>query len=502
MKKKNQSVILMVGDKSANFLSLENLLAADNRLLLHAATGKDALHISLTNKIDLIILDAQMPDMDGFEVAQILKSNNQTKNIPLIFATAGSKERKFAMNSYDEGIIDYLIKPFDPEIAKAKITLLLKIQLQQQELIEKNFLLEKSELLINNSVDIIGIVDAGTLEIDEMNNAFPEILGYTLEEIKGKLLAFFIGEEDKYLLQKLTSQTTDKLIFETRVVRKDNSLRWLQWKMILKNSKWFVNARDVTEQKMVSKHIDQLNNDLHNKIIQLEASNKEMESFSYSVSHDLRAPLRAINGYSDILEEDYAEQLGEGGKNLLAKIKNSARRMGILIDDLLEFSKLGRKEVHKMKIDMEDMVRTVIAEMNISKNEQTVIKINSLPPAYADYNLVHQVWINIISNAIKYSSKKEKPEIEIGSTTSNQQTAYFVKDNGAGFDMKYAGKLFGVFQRLHGVSEFPGTGVGLAIVFRIITKHGGKIWAEAKLNEGAVFYFTLPKEKLPQIQDV
>jgi light-regulated signal transduction histidine kinase (bacteriophytochrome) len=190
----------------------------------------------------------------------------------------------------------------------------------------------------------------------------------------------------------------------------------------------------------------------------------------------------------------------EEAKRLLGNIRRNAAKMGVLIDNLLEFSRLGRKEVQRSGVDMKKMVEMVLMEIDKSTEHHATIKINSLPHADADYALLHQVWINLISNAIKYSGKKEKPEIEIGSTLSGTRIIYFIKDNGSGFDMEYADKLFGVFQRLHSPNEFEGTGVGLAIVHRIITKHGGTIWAEAKRNEGATFYFSLPDNKINRTQ--
>jgi PAS domain S-box-containing protein len=495
MKKSDKAAILIVDDKPANILVLESLLAAKDRVLLNATNGKEALTITLNKEVDLIILDVQMPDMDGFEVAQILKSNKRTKNIPIIFATAESKERKLMMKGYDEGAMDYLLKPLDPEVVKAKVNVLLKIQLQRKELIEKNSSLQKSALLINNSADIIGIVDAATLHIEEMNNAFTTILGYSVEEYRETALPFFLVEEDRVLLQSLSGQTKERLSFETRIYCKDRTVKWLQWKVVVKDGKWFVNAGDITDVKLADERIRQLNSDLQSNVQQLEVTNKELGSFSYSVSHDLRAPLRAMNGYSKILEDKYLSVLDEEARRLLGNIRKNAAKMGVLIDDLLEFSRLGRKEVQRSDIDMQKMVETVLMEIDKSTEHHAEIKIGSLPNTEADYALLHQVWINLISNAIKYSGKKEKPEIEIGSTHSDNHTIYFIKDNGSGFDMEYADKLFGVFQRLHNPNEFEGTGVGLAIVHRIITKHGGTIWANAKRNEGATFYFSLMNNK-------
>ena len=734
---------MIVDDKPANIFALESLLAAKGRLLLNATNGEDALKLTFNRNVDLIILDVQMPGMDGFEVAQILKSNKRTKDIPIIFATAENKEHKFVMKGYDEGAIDYLFKPLDPAIVKAKVSVLLQIQLQRKELIEKNISLQKSNLLINNSADIIGIIDAVTFQVEEINNAFTEILGYTPEETKDTPLTFFLSNEDRVVVQELSSGTKDRLSFETRIYCKNRDIKWLQWKVVIKDGKWFINARDITEikevekirnylaavvkqskdaiyihdhegniiswnegaekiygyserdalkmkvwniippflqhetaalnnrisdgekmqgveTKRITKHgklldmlfsasvivdtgsdhvslaitekditvqkiadeqikesetrfrklfenapcamwvyelgslrflevnetasklygytreeflsmkitdirpeqdipelpespddqqaspatrtwvhrlrngqlidveitadlidfkgqkaslvmandvseqkrseeqIRQLNAELQINILQLENTNKEIESFSYSVSHDLRAPLRAINGYSKMIEEDYARILDDEGKRLLGNIQVNARNMGALIDDLLEFSRLGRKEVQKSRVNNKELVDDVVNELGNQVQHNAQITINALLPAYADHGLLRQVWVNLVSNAVKYSGKKEKPVIEIGSTDEGDEVMYYIKDNGAGFNMKYVDKLFGVFQRLHNPNEFEGTGIGLASVQRIITKHGGRIWAEAKIDEGAIFYFTLPKPVKPE----
>ncbi|TRX12175.1 PAS domain S-box protein [Flavobacterium gawalongense] len=221
--------------------------------------------------------------------------------------------------------------------------------------------------------------------------------------------------------------------------------------------------------------------------------NKELESFSYSVSHDLRAPLRAINGYAQILNEDYGKKLDQEGMRILETIRSNATKMGTLIDDLLAFSRLGRKEIQKTEVDMDKLIESVINEMNKSITHKAEINTANLHKVKADYRLLHQVMFNLVSNAIKYSSKGENPVVRISSEEKNGDIVFSVNDNGAGFDMQYADKLFGVFQRLHSHEEFKGTGVGLAIVQRIITKHGGKVWAEGIVNKGVTFHFSLTK---------
>ncbi len=221
--------------------------------------------------------------------------------------------------------------------------------------------------------------------------------------------------------------------------------------------------------------------------------NSELEAFSYSVSHDLRSPLRVIDGYAMLLEEDHYDKLDDDGKNAIMAIMRNARKMGHLIDDLLEFSRVSKKAVNPVKVDLAPIVARIAEEARTQNEcERCIIHINNLEPAYADLKMIEQVWINLISNAVKYSSKKNEPVIEIGCKNGHDRIMYFVKDNGVGFNMDFKEKLFGVFQRLHRPEDFPGTGVGLAIVKRIIDRHGGEVWAESKVNEGATFYFTLP----------
>jgi PAS domain S-box-containing protein len=227
---------------------------------------------------------------------------------------------------------------------------------------------------------------------------------------------------------------------------------------------------------------------------QLDALNKELESFSYSVSHDLRSPLRAIDGFSRIVLEDYAGRLDAEGRRLLGVIRDNSRKMGQLIDDLLEYSRLGRKPLASADIDMKRLVEEVLGELPASGGSAPRLALGELPPARGDATLLKRVWANLLGNAVKFSAKREQPVIEVSGRENGAQYMYCVKDNGAGFDMRYYGKLFNVFQRLHREDEFEGTGVGLAIVQRVISRHGGRVWAEGQVDAGAAFYFSLPKE--------
>lgn len=227
----------------------------------------------------------------------------------------------------------------------------------------------------------------------------------------------------------------------------------------------------------------------------LIAANDELESFSYSVSHDLRAPLRAIDGFALMLEEDYAARLDEEGKRYLSVIRSSSRKMGMLIDDLLALSRIGRQGLATRIVAMDSLAQEVIREAaDASGRPSTQIQLASLPKVHGDHSLLRQVWMNLISNALKYTSRARQPRIEVSGYRDGAEMVYRVQDNGAGFDMRYYDKLFGVFQRLHRDDEFSGTGVGLAIVKRIVKRHGGRVWAEGKPGEGATFYFALPAQ--------
>jgi light-regulated signal transduction histidine kinase (bacteriophytochrome) len=243
---------------------------------------------------------------------------------------------------------------------------------------------------------------------------------------------------------------------------------------------------DITERKLTEKSLAE-------HAAKLEAANKELESFSYSVSHDLRAPLRAINGYAQMILRKGSDRFDEEVRRRFEMITNNAEKMGQLIDDLLAFSRLGSQDVVKLSLDMEELIGEVWQELrNINPCREMTLKICKMPAVCGDSALIRQVYSNLLGNAVKFTQGENMAMIEAGSCTQDGESVYYIRDNGVGFDMRFYDKLFGVFQRLHSDAEYKGTGIGLALVKRIINRHGGRVWAEGKVDEGATFYFTLP----------
>lgn len=412
-------------------------------------------------------------------------------------------------NEFSEVLLRYTLMDFTEKVSIGKAgdemdAIAVGLNTLGEELESYILQLKKSNAFLNaileNIPNMVFAKDAHDLRFVQFNKAGEKLLGMSKDQLLGKndndlfpkeQADFFIGKDKEVLAKKQLLDIPEEPI-DTH-----EGKRWLHTQKIPildeeGNALYLMGiSEDITQRRERENEIRKLNVELENHLHRLEAVNKELESFSYSVSHDLRAPLRAINGYAQMLNEDHGAKLDAEGKRVLQIIRFNATKMGTLIDDLLAFSRLGRKEIQKKTVDMNELAEGVLREFNRSVTHQAEITIGNLHPVKCDYGLIHQVLFNLLSNAVKYSSKKERPQVSVTSEEKNGEVIFSVKDNGAGFNMNYYNKLFGVFQRLHTQDEFEGTGVGLAIVQRIIAKHGGKVWAEGKLNGGAAFHFTL-----------
>lgn len=337
--------------------------------------------------------------------------------------------------------------------------------------------------------------------------AFLSLFELDAEELAKDALSFFLlGNQDDApaLAASVDVSERDLSLWrqQWRVTAPKLGERWMEaHSMPVRESDgsttWHGMLSDITERRRQEQELRELNINLEQRVrertLELELANRELEAFSYSVSHDLREPLRAVNGFSQAVLEDYAEALPPEGREYLSAIRQGALRMGRLIDDLLAFSRLGRQPLKRRTVDVRSIVDECLKGLAAGEgSSSTRVRVGELAPCEADPALVQQVFANLLSNAFKYSKKRDQPEIEVLSTRDEAgHVVYSVRDNGVGFDMKYASKLFQVFQRLHRTSEFEGTGVGLAIVYRIVSRHGGRIWVEAAPNQGATFFFTL-----------
>jgi PAS domain S-box-containing protein len=343
-----------------------------------------------------------------------------------------------------------------------------------------------------------------------VNQRLCDILGYTTDELLQRTFQDITHpddlEADREFERQMLAREISHYAMEKRYFRKDGSVVWTDLTVSLvwdaagapKYFIWVI--EDISQRKAIQDELDdyreQLEKRVEERTVQLQAAYTDLESFSYSVSHDLRAPLRAIDGFTAILLEDYAPRLDDEGKRLFRVVGDNARKMGQLIDDILAFSRAGRIELLVTNLDMNALAQEVWQELEPQRAGRSVkFRLAALPAANADPAAIRQVLQNFLANALKFTRAREPALIELGGHQDGGECIFYVRDNGAGFDMDYVNRLFGLFQRLHGMDEFEGTGVGLAIVKRFVAKHGGRVWAEGRLGEGATFWFTLPPAK-------
>jgi PAS domain S-box-containing protein len=380
--------------------------------------------------------------------------------------------------------------------------------------------LRESEALYRQAIEVANAVpyrqsyhaDGLTVKYDFIGEGIRQITGYGPEEFNEPLWDSIT--EERFLLEELAEYSFDEAVervrsgvnpvwkCEHRIRARDGSIHWVfEAAVELRDQNGISHEsiglfQDVTARKHAEEEVRQLNLLLEQRIVertaQLETANKELEAFSYSVSHDLRAPLRGIDGWGQALVEDYYEKLDEQGRLYIERVRSETQRMGHLIDDMLQLSRLTRAEMVKKQVDLSALAQDIIERLQQDEPQRKVIfNIQTGVTAEGDTHLLEAVLSNLLGNAFKFTAKRPEARIEFGQTEIQGQHVFFVRDNGAGFDMAYSQKLFGAFQRMHKASEFPGTGIGLATVQRVIHRHGGRVWAEAEVGHGATFFFTL-----------
>jgi two-component system, sensor histidine kinase and response regulator len=380
------SNILLVDDEQANLDALEAVLEGLGQRLIRAMRGEQALKCVLEHDFAVILLDVQMPGMSGIEAAALIRARERSRTTPIIFLTGMMRTAEMVFSGYSAGAVDYLMKPLEPEVLRAKVAVFVELDRARHEL-----------------------------------------------------------------------------------------------------------EQEISERVRIAEQVSELNNALRQKNDDLLAANADLEAFCHSVSHDLRMPLRHIHSYISILEASAASKLNAEERRHVTTVQKAALRMTRLIDDLLAFSRIGRAAMHRQRIRMAELIDETFQDLAPDlTNRRIDWERHAIPDTVGDPQLLKQVWVNLLANAVKYTRPRDPAKIEIGAEEADNEIIYYVKDNGVGFNMQYADRLFGVFQRLHTDKDFEGTGVGLANVRRIVQRHGGRTWAEGAEGRGATVYFSLP----------
>lgn len=455
-------------------------------------------------KPNVILSDHGLPAFDGFSA--LVLAQEKCPEVPFIFVT-GSLGEEMAIKALKSGATDFVLKHHLSTLPPALHRALNQADFQIQRRRAEEALLmseERYRSLVELSPDALFVQVNDKIVF--INSAGVKLLAaHRARDIIGRSAAAFIHPDDRKRIQlrlrKLHEEHKPLRFVEHRIIRLDGvaiDVEMAATPLTFEGRQAAqVILHDITDRKQAEEEIRRLNLELEQRVnertAELEAANKELEAFSYSVSHDLRAPLRHIEGFIEILRATRDDVLDDEGRRHLQTIADSSRQMGKLIDDLLGFSRTARVELRKVNVNLNDLVQSVLHEMESDCAGRDIHwSISELPQVEGDPALLRQVFFNLLSNALKYTRTRSQSRIELGSTRTDNETVIFVRDNGVGFDPRYAQKLFGVFQRLHRAAEFEGTGVGLANVRRIISRHGGRTWAESDVDEGATFFFSLP----------
>jgi PAS domain S-box-containing protein len=498
--------VLLVDDQPANLLALEAVLGDLGHTLVRAGSGEEALRLLRDRDFAVVLLDVRMPGMDGFQTARHLRRGERSRHTPVIFLTAAEESRSSLEEAYSLGAVDYLVKPLVPVIVRAKVAAFVDL-FRQTERARRQA--DQFRLLIQGTTDYaIFLLDPGG-RVATWNTGAERIKGYRAEEILGQHFSRFYLRED--LDRGWPAEELRRAAAEGRVehegwrVRKDGSRFWANVLLTALRDeagtlKGFSKVtRDITERKRAEEKVAAFAE-------QLQRSNRELERFASVASHDLQEPLRKVQAFGDRLQAKCGETLGEQGRDYLARMQASAARMRTLIDDLLTFSRVTSSARPFLPVDLGQVVRDVVSDLE-GRIQQTggQVEVGELPTLDADPVQVRQLLQNLLGNALKFHRPGEPPAVRVegkllpcggprasGEGPGGPLCEITVRDHGIGFEEKYLDRIFEVFQRLHGRTEYEGTGIGLAICRKVVERHGGTITARSTPGHGAAFIVTLP----------
>jgi PAS domain S-box-containing protein len=512
--------ILLVDDRADKLLALQAVLRDLNQNVVVARSGKEALRLLLQMEFAVILLDVSMPGMDGFETASLIRQRPATEHTPIIFVTSMNQSENHIARGYQLGAVDYILTPIIPQVLRSKVAVFVELFRRTEEIKRQGERLRQLEEAaftrrLNEAVDRLeaetkrnrfftlapDLLGIGTFDgqLLQVNSAWGKVLGYTDEELKRPHAIELVHPDDRAgVLEKARALIQGLPIdyFEVRAKQKDGSYRWIGWTAAAFHAEKlvYIFGRDVTQRKTNEQKIESLNGQLKQRVQELTDINNELEAFSYSISHDLRAPLRSMQGFADALLEEQGDRLDETGREYARRVVNSAKYMDALLNDLLDYSKLSRAELERAPVDLRREVTELVTQLDNDikqKNAQVELELDS-PTVSAHPATVRQILSNLLVNALKFAHPDRPPVVHIRSEQNGRAVRVWVEDNGIGIAGEHCDRIFRLFERLHTSEAYPGTGIGLALVRKGAERMGGSAGVESSLDRGSRFWVELP----------
>ena len=515
--------ILLVDDRADKLLAVETVIAELGQNLVIARSGEEALRCLLHHEFAVILMDVHMPGLDGFETAALIRQRKKFEHTPIIFLTATTTDdiQAHASRGYCLGAVDYLLAPVLPDVLRAKVSTFVELfrkteqikrqaerlseveaQKFKQQLSETHDRLE-AETRRNRffllSIDLLAIAGFDGY-FKQLNPSWEKGLGYGEEELKARPFLELLHPLDRETAtSEIENLKTGSAIryFESRYRCRDETYRWLGWTAapFPEEGLLYIFARDITARRLAEEKILSLNEQLEKRVLQLTETNREMETFTYSIAHDLRAPLRAMLGFSRALLEDYGVKLDAPGQGFANRIVNSAKRMDELIQDLLSYNRFSREQITLAAVKLEAALDEALKQCDLQVREKKAeIRVETpLSDVWAHKGVLVQLLVNLLSNGLKFVAPGVKPSVRIWSEEGDVWVRLSIQDNGIGIAAEHHQRIFRVFERLHSAEQYPGTGIGLAIVGKAVERMGGRVGVESQPQHGSRFWVELPR---------